>query len=174
MGLTDFFKNRAPAARADNHIEEELDRFIASRNKIDHLGNAAFAGDMATAAKNKGDLHAAWGLFQDMKEHYLQHAVRENFTPAQTLALDSAASPALADILRLEGKHRDALVHIAYWIACAPKPSKMQKQKLRAYFKRCEFTVAVLADVEKLVLVSRVRPDFVQIRDTIRGWNGQG
>lgn len=124
MRLLDLFKRKAPATgEPGDTVEDLLDRFIASRDRTDYLGNAALAGDRATAAKSRGDFNAAWGFYQEMKEQYLQHANRENFTHAQTLALDSAVSQPLADILRLEGKHRDALVHIVYWIACRRPPA---------------------------------------------------
>lgn len=173
MKFFDLFKRKAPIDSDQTSVEELLDRFIASQDRNDYLGNAALASDKARSAVSTGDFNSAWGFYQEAKDNYLQHAIRENFTPAQTLAIDSSVSQPLANILRLEGKHRDALVHIVYWIACDPRPSKMQQQKLRAYFNRCKFTDAVLADVEALASISRVSPDFISIRSTIGGWSSQ-
>ena len=171
MRLFDIFKRKEQKpADIEESFEEFSARLIDNFQRHDYLGKAAIAGDKARAAKDSGDFNAAWGFYQEMKEHYLQHAIRERFTPAQTLAIDSSVSQPLADILRLEGKHHDALVHIIYWVACDPRPSKVQQQKLRAYFNRCKFTGVTMSDVESLVLVSRVRPDFIRIRDTIGGW----
>jgi hypothetical protein len=87
-------------------FEEFSARLMEDYKRQDYLGKAAVAGDKARAAKDAGDLNAAWGFYQEMKEHNLQHALREGFTPAQTLAIDSSVSKPLADILRLEARHR--------------------------------------------------------------------
>lgn len=175
MRLFDIFGRKEQlSADSEESFEEFSARLIQEFQQHDYLGKAAFAGDKARAARDSGDLNAAWAFYQEMKEHYLQHALRQSFTRAQTLAIDSSVSQPLADILRLEGKHHDALVHIVYWVACDPRPSKTQQQKLRAYFNRCKFSGVTMSDLESLLLVSRAQPDFTRIRDTIGGWRGAG
>lgn len=171
MGLLDLFKKkRFPPAVREESYDGFSARLLADFARQDYLGKAALAGENARSAKKQGDFNAAWGFYQEMKEHYIQHAARQKFIAAQTLALDAAVSQQLADILRLEGKHHDALVHIIYWVACTHKPSKTQEQKLRAYFNRCKFRSVTLADLESYVSISRSNPDFTKIRDTVSGW----
>ena len=175
MRLFDIFRRKEQQPTdPEKSFDEFSARLIEEFQQHDYLGKAAVAGDKARAAKDSSDLDAAWGFYQEMKEHYLQHALRQRFTPAQTSAIDSSVSQLLADILRLEGKHHDALVHIVYWVACDPRPSKTQQQKLSAYFNRCKFSNVTMSDLESLVLISRARPDFIRIRDTIGGWRSTG
>ena len=171
MGLLDLFKKKRslPAVREEIH-EDFSTRLLADFARHDYLGKAALAGEKARSAKKQGDFNAAWGFYQEVKEHYIQHAARQKFTAAQTLALDATVSQQLADILRLEGKHHDALVHIIYWVACTHKPSKSQEQKLRAYFNRCKFRSVTLTSLESYVSISRSKPDFTRIRDTVSEW----
>jgi hypothetical protein len=115
MSIFDIFK-RKKADRVDpsESYEDLIGRHLAEFSEEDYLGKAAVAGGKAHIAKAAGNFDAAWRSYQEMKIFYSQHAARCNFTAAETLALDACVSQPMADILRLEGKHHDALVHIMY------------------------------------------------------------
>lgn len=155
-------------------LQESFESLVYRRleefSREDYLGKAASLGDEAEAAMEQGDYDSAWRLLQEMKEVYGLHAARENFAPAQTLSLDAGVSLALANILRLEAKHADALVHILYWASTEHRTAKSSQQKLRAYFNRCRFKNVSMADAEALIAESRPLPDFVHIRDVVCHW----
>jgi len=168
--LLDYFSRKErEQARQDlvaNTLLSRLDELI----RESPLTKATEAVGQASSAMASGELNAAWGLYQEAKEHYMAHAVQCNYTAAQVIDLDSSMSRPLADILRQENKHFDALVHIVYWAAGTEMPLKIHKQQVASYFKRCKFRRVELEDVTSLVSISRVDTDFVRIRDTIGAW----
>ncbi|MES1986523.1 MAG: hypothetical protein V4440_00570 [Pseudomonadota bacterium] len=167
MGLLDLFKRKSvPPAEPEESFDDSA--------KDDHLGKAAKTGSKAKEAVASGKFDIAWRLYLDQKQHYLQHAARCGFTKPQVLALDASVSEPMGNILRLEDKHHDALVHIVYWVAASPRVTKSQQQKLPAYFNRCRFKTVTLSDLNDLVEASRVEPDFVRIRDVIGDWRDRG
>ena len=155
-------------------IKDNFDQLCASFfkdfEKYDHLGKAASAGNKARAAVKAADYNLAWRLYHGQKEHYLRHASRNQFTRAQTLALDACVSQDLANILRLEGKHDDALVHILYWICTSETPTKTQQQKLIAYFNRCKFKGVSHLDLHATVEILCKNPEFIQTRNAVSRW----
>jgi len=147
-------------------------RLLEEFSKNDHLGKAAVAREKARTAEAEKDYDAAWRFYHEQKEHYLQHASRNRFTKAQTLALDGSVSQQLANILRIEGKHDDALIHILYWVASSSRPTKTQEQKLIAYLKRCKFKAISVADLQRTIEEFGENPDFVQIKNAVAAWRG--
>lgn len=107
-----------------------------------HLGKAAAARGEALQAIREGEHDKAWGLLHDVKSHYLDQARFYGMTARQTLALDASVHKHLANILRKEGKHHDAMVHVLYWLGAANNPpSEAESKKYRAYLNRCKFNV---------------------------------
>jgi len=151
-------------------FDEFARKLLTEATENDFLGKAADAGQRARAAAEAGQYDVAWRLYHEMREHYLRHAARLRFTPAQTLALDSRVSLPMANILRLEGKHHDALVHIMYWVAADSKVTKAHAQKLGAYLKRCKLKGVTLEMVQRFIESIRPLPNFVQIRDEVAAW----
>ncbi|EKO3681672.1 hypothetical protein M3905_003446 [Vibrio metschnikovii] len=106
----------------------------------DFLGKAAQVGHEAKAAIKLNKFDEAWRLLHEQKSLYVQHVNQSGFTPNQALALDATVHEDMANLLRLEGRHKDALVDIVYWVlACSERPIKRHDQKLRSYFNRCKF-----------------------------------
>lgn len=150
-------------------IEDFAARLMADSAAHDHLGKAAIACEEARKAVAEGKHDVAWGFLHEAKNQYVQHAARQRFTAEQTLALDAAISPSFANILRLENKHRDALVHMIYWAATST-PSASLTKRVRPYFNRCKFQSVGLPDLEAFIDSLRPLPDFANIRDTVAGW----
>lgn len=90
-------------------------RAPSASDQVDYLYLAAEAGRDAKAAAKAGNFDTAWGLFHDQKQIYLQYAQHQGWGARQTLALDSSVHEDLADLLRLEKRHREAFPHILYW-----------------------------------------------------------
>lgn len=171
MSLFNFFKRKKTSALDSTESYEDFSkRLLSEFSEEDFLGKAAAARDKARAAKAVGNFDAAWNLYQEMKGFYLRHADRCNFTAAQTLAIDSSVSQFLADILRLEGKHHDALVHIIYWVASSESPTKAQQQKLKAYFSRCKFQSIGLSELHSFIESLRPLAEFMKIRNAVAAW----
>lgn len=175
MGLFELFKKKsAPPNEPEDIFDDFTARLQADFAKNDHLGKATIAGSKAKEAVASRKFDIAWGLYHDQKQHYLEHAARCDFTNSQALALDASVSEHMGNILRLEGKHHDALAHIVYWVAASSGVTKSQQQKLPAYFNRCRFNTVTLYDLNDLVEASRVDPDFVRIRHVIAEWRDRG
>lgn len=154
-------------------FDEFARKLLAEGLGNDFLGKGADAGQRARAAVAAGQYDVAWRLYHEMKEHYLRHAARFKFTRAQTLALESRVSLPMANILRLEGKHHDALVHILYWVAADSTTSKAHVQKLSAYLNRCKLNDVTLEVVQRFIESVRPLPNFVQIRDAVAAWKSR-
>lgn len=171
MSIFDIFKRKKPRVLDTTESYDDFSkRLLAEFSEKDYLGKAAVAGDKARAAKAAGNFDAAWGFYHEMKGFYLQHAARCNFTAAQALAIDASVSQPMADILRLEGKHHDALVHIIYWVATSERPTKTQQQKLTAYFNRCKFQSIGVPELHSFIESLRPLADFMKIRNTVAAW----
>lgn len=156
-------------------FEEVVALIFEDFAKHDFLGFAAKARDKARVSVKAGDLNAAWRHFHDQKVNFMQHANSCEFTLKATIALDATVSPDLANILRLEGRHADALVHIAYWASTlgAPIP-KRGMDKLRAYLNRCKLKNTTLSQMILMVEDLGVAPDFSDIQSKIAGVIGKG
>ena len=141
----------------------------------DYLARAAQAGHEAKAAVKAKEFDKAWGLYHEQKSLYLRHAQRCNFTKHQILALDSEVHENLANILRLEGKHEDAFIHILYWvIAQAQRPIKRHEQKLAAYFKRCKYENTDMEEVLRFTRSDIATPDYLAARSKVAEWSARG
>jgi hypothetical protein len=140
----------------------------------DFLGQAADAGSRAREAIEAGDLNAAWGHYQRMSHLYLQHAQKERFTRQQTLELVGSTHGAMASLLRQEGRHPDALVHILYCIACSGTASEKDLKRYRPFVNRCKFQEFGLEEVAEKLQRWKENPDLASIRDTVSEWKARG
>ncbi|WKN20802.1 hypothetical protein [Azotobacter vinelandii] len=146
-----------------------------SANRVDYLGKAAIAGHESIAAVRAGDLDKAWDLYLDQKSLYLQHANQWEWNAQDTIALTASLDKNLANILRLKGRHHDALPHVLYWAAAqAHRPSKHHGQKIRAYFNRCKLKNTTLDEVTAFVALSAEHPDLRAIQDKVQEWIARG
>jgi len=176
MGLFDFLRSKKatpPPIPTITVPESSFDDVMAALDRIDttdYLGKAAVAGDKAKKALQAGDFDKAWKLYHEQKQHYAGHAKRSEFTPAQALALDGSVGESLANVLRLEGKHEEALAHLIYCLATASRPSKSQEKKLGAYLNRAKLESVTIGDILELTNRMRKRPDFRAIQIAIANW----
>lgn len=171
MGLFDFFKPKsAKPAKPQDDFDEYGKRVIRNFNRTDYLGKAAIAREKAKKNVSAGNFETAWKLFHDEKHNLMLHANRCGFTKSQILALDGSVSEALANILRLEGKHHDAMIHILYWVASSTNITKNHDKKLTEYFNRCGFkqisSEELLAEVADL----RLDPEFEKGKMIVSTW----
>ncbi len=161
-----FFKKKK--TDKTESIESYAEDIIKDFQDNDFLGKAAIAGDKAGKAKKDKEFDKAWKYLHESKGFYLQHAAAQNFTHKQTLALDSSISISLADILRLEGKHDQALVHIIYWASGTNNFSKTDQKKVTAYFNRAKLSNSSIDDVFEIIAKNRLNPDFREIQVKVK------
>ncbi len=157
-----LFKSRRIQKETDERVRQWIEDI-----EIDFLGDAAeFKRQGMLAIKSK-EYNEAWELFHKQKECYMKHSDEHSFTAQQTSALDASVSENLANILRLEGKHIDALIHIIYWVSTSSKVTKTQDKKLIAYFNRAKLNGVEASQVEKFIGTS---PNFQQIKTKLSEW----
>ena len=137
----------------------------------DFLAKAANAGRKGLTAVGEGSYDKAWKHFHEQKSYYLQHASSQDFSTRDTLVLDASVHEQLANILRLEKKHDDALVSIVYWvIAQSERPKKKHQQKLKAYFNRCKFQNTTLEEAQAYVGRPCKLPEFQLAQSQVAQW----
>lgn len=173
MGLFSIFKRKKPKPdlEFENYAQEAMEDF--QRN--DFLGKAAAAGHKAKAAVKSKEYDKAWGLYQEQKSLYMHHANRSRFTAIQALALDASVHEDMANILRLESKHEDALVNIVYWVlAGVDRPIKRHQQKLKSYFNRCKLKNTELTEAERIIASNTKLPEFTLARSIVSEWMSRG
>lgn len=105
----------------------------------DHLGNAAQAKRSAKQAIKEKRFDDAWRHLHEQQSEWLAHAKRSGMTKMQTLSMLSSIHEDMANVLRLEGKHEEALANILYCVSTNSNPTQAQKKKLVSYFRRCKF-----------------------------------
>lgn len=107
----------------------------------DYLGLAAeekHNGLNAIKAKKFDD---AWRHFHQQKSYYTKHANRCGFSARDALCLIATVDKNLADVLRHDGKHKQALLHISYAYATSRhRMTSTLEKSLTAYFNRCKLS----------------------------------
>lgn len=181
MGLFDFIFKRKEKIE-DNFINDrirELNTYTTNYNvmdistiaKDDYLGLAANAGHTAKIALKEKDYEKAWGLYSKQKMYYMQHAENQNWNARDTIRLDSTVHEFLANILRLEGKHKDALVNLIYSIACNEGPTKSILKKLPAYLKRAKLNNCSIDDLELFMKQLGLNSSMKEIQNKVKEWS---
>lgn len=142
----------------------------------DFLGRAAKKKQLAKQAIKDKKFDDAWKYLHEQKILYLQHANRPDsgFDHLSTMVVDASIHEDLANILRLENKHKDALLNISYVYKVnftAKRPRITLEKKLKVYFGR----VGDSADYSKFkrMLESLKNYDYLTIRGFIDSFFSQ-
>ena len=114
---------------------------------VDYLQLAQEKGREAKVAMREKNNAEAWELLQQQKSFYNKFSINEGSNESELIALDSSLSKDLANLLRQDKKHKDALVHIIYWVANSKTVTKDQESKLRVYFNRAKLMGPAVDDV---------------------------
>lgn len=97
------------------------------------------------------------------------HAQSQGWSARHTLVLDASVHEDLANILRLEKRHKDALANIIYWVAASRhRPIKKNADKLRVYFNRCKLKNTTLEDVETYLSRRKGSASYSAIQKQVR------
>ena len=132
---------------------------------------AAQAKHSGVQAVKEGQHDVAWGFFHEQKEQYVKQATRSRFSKQDFHALDSTVSEHLANVLRIENKHKLALVHITYWVlAHRHRPTRSQVSKFKAYFNRCKFKEVTLVQAEADVAAAPPLANYPEAQELVARW----
>ena len=127
----------------------------------DFLGRAAIAYGEAKDAIREGEHDKAWGLLHEVKGLYLGHAQQYGMTAREALALESSVHADMANILRKEGKHDQAFIHLFYcYGATGGGVNKSEAGKFRAYFNRCRLAPVTLEQAQAALTDLKSNPSF--------------
>lgn len=135
----------------------------------DYLGKAAHEKQSAKIAIKERRFDDAWRHLSNQKILYLKHAHREQFSAIHTLVIDSSPHEDMANILRLEGKHKNALSNISYIYKAAhsaDRPIITLEKKLEAYYNRAYKNNQPFKRFLSL-LKTLPNSDFVSVRDFV-------
>lgn len=136
----------------------------------DYLLLATEKGREAKSAMREKHNAEAWELLQQQKTLYSQLKTHQSMSDAEFTALDSSVSKDLANLLRLDKNHKDALIHTIYWVANSKAVTKDQDSKLGAYFNRAKLNGTDLAGVMDFCLAKGVK-EFNAIQDKVNSWS---
>lgn len=144
---------------------------FSSTTTEDHLGKAAKLKKNAKVAIKNKLFDEAWKLLQKQKVSYMKHANYVGFTAKQVLALDATVHVDLANILRMENKHTEALIHIVYWVANNyDNMTKTQEQKLTAYFNRSNLKLTSIEEAKIAISFLAESPEYVNAQELVSIW----
>ena len=179
--MLDFFKKLFTKTKdndyEDDTFEEKIKRIedyarqydplnVNTIAKDDYLGLAASASARAKIAIKEKKYELAWELYSEQSMHYFKHCEEQSQSPK---ALQGGVSHDKANVLRLEGNHTLALVHLIYAISTNPNVKYMMK-KLPAYYNRSKITVS-LDEVLHFIYEMGTTTDFRTIQNKVYGWD---
>ena len=152
--------------------EEDFDTEPAANvaADADYLVLALDKGNEAQIAMREKNNTEAWGLLQSQKQLNSKFVASQSAGADALVALDSPVSKDLANLLRQEKKHKDALVHIIYWVGNSQSVTKDQQSKLRAYVNRAKLSVTTVDDVMGYCSADGVKQLHVVQKD-VDNWN---
>jgi len=133
----------------------------------DYLSNATDAKKRGISAAKAVGFSEAWKQFNLQKQAYLQNANKCGFTASQVLALGGTVHEQLADVLRREGKHKQALIDIVYWVATSSRVKKSHDKKLAVYFNRAKLSGKKLSDVIQFISELNNKIDYRRIQEYV-------
>ena len=152
--------------------EEDFDTEPAANvaADADYLVLALDKGNEAQIAMREKNNTEAWDLLQSQTQLYSKYVASQSAGADALVALDSPVSKDLANLLRQEKKHKDALVHIIYWVGNSQSVTKDQQSKLRAYVNRAKLSVTTVDDVMGYCSADGVKQLHVVQKD-VDNWN---
>lgn len=141
----------------------------------DHLGAAVEARKLAEQYIRESNYNEAWRYLCIAKDEFVNHAGKNNFTFDQLIALDATIAELMADVLRREGRHIPALVHIVYWVIAGARVNKRIKRhgdKFKAYFGRCNLKDISLAEAWLDVQSVGEGHAYTVAEELVKQWSG--
>jgi hypothetical protein len=153
----------------DADVDVDVDVDADADADVDYLQLADEKGREAKVAMREKNNAEAWELLQQQKIFYNKFSISEGRNESELTALDSSVSKDLANLLRQDKKHKDALVHIIYWVANSKTVTKDQESKLRVYFNRAKLMGPAVDDVMDYCLGDEGK-EFHVVQKDVDSW----
>ena len=152
--------------------EEDFDTEPAANvaADADYLVLALDKGNEAQIAMREKNNTEAWDLLQSQKQLYSKYVASQSAGVDALVALDSPVSKDLANLLRQEKRHKEALAHIIYWVGNSQSVTKDQQSKLRAYVNRAKLSGTAVDDVMDYCSAEGVK-QFLVVQKDVDSWN---
>ena len=161
---------RSPDGNGESRVADTL-AAAPVMGDDDHLGKAAVARQAARQAIKDKRYDDAWRHLHEQQSEWLKDSAKRGSSVKQTLSLLSSIHEDMANVLRLEGKHDQALANILYCVATNSRPTQAQEKKLISYFRRCKFGDQYGEDrVEAAVKMLRHEPDYRMAQEIVSQW----
>ena len=167
VATVQFDSRYMPAGYEELGIEQRL----AAYEPTDCLGRAAELGKASAEAMELGQRDLVWRLVHMQKVLYMQHAAKNGFTRAQTLALDGRMHQVTAKVLRDERKHKEALIDILYWASSFDRISRAIEKTVKAYANRADIPSLKDREVISFLKAGLQRRELSDIRDQVAHWD---
>jgi len=138
MGIFDFIKNKLLGTKQKIETVNRHEEFNDLVEHRDYLESAAEKKCEALNLIKEKRFDDAWRVLHQKKQLLMLHSNQYGCTKQQAIAIDGAVHEHLANILRLEGRHDEALIHCVYWIKSSADHhiTTSQLKKLPAYLNR--------------------------------------
>lgn len=140
---------------------------INTISKDDHLGLAENANYCAKLAMKNKDYKEAWSLFQERKDQFYTHTQKQDFSFYHTTMIVADVHEDFANILRLEGNHKQAFVDMIFCVAGEYPTVKYKAKKLPAYFNRAKLNDVPFEEVEEFIYSIKDLPDYAVIQKKV-------
>ena len=165
----EFLKGRWE--KFNSHFNDEELLVYGSPKRSDCLGRAAVYGKKASTAVKEKEFDLAWWIYHQIKALHFEHANKFNFAQEHIIGMDSGISKSFGNILRLEGKHQQALVHILYWQLGETRPNvKRNVKKIRAYYNRSKISSITFEDLIEWMDSWNGLADYAAIQNQVSDW----
>jgi hypothetical protein len=134
-----------------------------------YLGEAAEQKHLAKQAIKDRKFDDAWRYLHEQKMYYQKHANANNWNALDFLVLDSSPHEDMANILRIEGKHKNALSNLSYKFKTtytAGRPIITLERKLESYYNRA---YKDNKPFKRFLSLLKALPssDFISVRDFV-------
>lgn len=155
---------------------EELQAEAARQREADTLFSQAVAvREQAAAAMKNREFDKSWGLFHQQLDIVFQYVDAAGYTdPRRVCYMEAWVREGMADQLRLERKHHQALVNLLFCVlANSEFPLKRHEKKLRAYFNRCKFKAVSLDEAVEFSKSDCLEVGLREIEAKVAEWTAR-
>jgi hypothetical protein len=140
-------------------------------HKEDYGSLSASALMRAKKAIKEKRFDDAWGLLHQAKISGVEHCKSQpnNCSRMQLIYYETRPHAAMANILRMEKKHTQALIDYTYFVTDSENLTvKYKRKKLRAYFNRAKLSNITLDEYKDFIFSMNGEPDYFKIETFVK------
>ncbi len=170
IGVDAFTSEKLKKKYIDNmEYHNNFDPYNPSTiKKDDYSGLMASVRVRGKKAIQEKKFNEAWKLFMEQKMYIMKLCAKRGCTQKEEISMDAEVSEDLANILRIEKRHLQALVHMTYCTLVDYPTVQYKSKKLKAYFNRAKLVNTSFEDFEKIAYELQANLDFKEVSDKIK------